>query len=74
MDSLIQCLPTLSVKIFFLASNWNLSQLSQHEAISFCPVADSMGEEADSHLAPPSYQGVVENKKVTPEPPLLQIK
>lgn len=43
-------------------------------SLRLCPVTCYLGEELDSHLAAPSYQGVVENKKVTPGPSLLQVK
>lgn len=73
MDSLFQCLPTLSVKNFFPNLQLELA-MPQHEAIPCCCVAGSIGEEPYPHLAPCSCQGVEESKEVTPEPPLLQIK
>ena len=48
------------------------SLLAQLEAILSHPISSHMGEQADPHLATASLQEVVENNKITPEPPLLQ--
>ena len=44
------------------------------ETIPSSPIASYMGEEANSHLATTSLQGVLEGYKVSPEPPRLQTK
>ncbi|KAK4819909.1 hypothetical protein QYF61_014644 [Mycteria americana] len=46
--------------------------LVQLEAISSCPIACYLGEEANTHLARTSFQVVVESDKVSPQPPFLQ--
>lgn len=47
--------------------------LAQLEAISSCHITSCLGEEADPHLATPSFQVVIKSRKVSPEP-LLQTK
>jgi len=42
------------------------------EAITSSCITGYVEEEADSHLATFSFQGVTESSKVSPEPPLLQ--
>ncbi|KAK4813860.1 hypothetical protein QYF61_001958 [Mycteria americana] len=46
--------------------------LAQLEVISSCPIACYLGEETDIHLTTTSFQVVVENDKVSPQPPFLQ--
>ena len=48
--------------------------LSQLEAVSSCPVASYLGEEADLHLVASSFQEVGGGDVVSPELPLLQAK
>ena len=48
--------------------------LEQFEAASSCPVAWYLGEEINTHLTTTSFQVVVENDQVSPQPPLLQNK
>ncbi|KAK4832875.1 hypothetical protein QYF61_025971 [Mycteria americana] len=48
--------------------------LVQLEAVSSCPMACYLGEEADTHLTTTSFQVVVESDKVSPQPLLLQAK
>ena len=44
----------------------------QLEAIIPCPIACYLGEETDIQLITTSFQVVVENDKVSPEPPFHQ--
>ena len=46
--------------------------MMQLEAIPSHSITGYTGEEANSHLAITSFQGVKESDKVSPEPPLLQ--
>ncbi|KAK4825624.1 LOW QUALITY PROTEIN: hypothetical protein QYF61_001304 [Mycteria americana] len=62
LGSLFQCLTTLLSK----------PPLVQLEAISSYPMACSLGDETDPHLATTSFQAVVESEKVSPQPLLLQ--
>ncbi|KAK4823878.1 hypothetical protein QYF61_007826 [Mycteria americana] len=48
--------------------------LAQLEAISSCPITCYLGEETDPHLSTASFQAVVENDEVSPQPPFLQAK
>ncbi|KAK4831149.1 hypothetical protein QYF61_015452 [Mycteria americana] len=48
--------------------------LKQLEAISSRPITSYLGEETDPHLTTTSFQVVVESKKVSPQPLLLQTK
>lgn len=48
------------------------SPLVHPEDISSYPVIYYLGEETYFHLATSSFQGVVETKKITPEPPFPQ--
>lgn len=47
---------------------------TQVEVISPCPIIGSLGKEAASHLAKPSFQAVVERSKVSSEPTFPQAK
>ena len=51
----------------------NLPQV-QLQAFTFCPIANYLGEEADSYLIRTSFWVTVEGNKFSPEPPLLQTK
>uniref|UniRef100_A0A803V581 Centrosomal AT-AC splicing factor n=1 Tax=Ficedula albicollis TaxID=59894 RepID=A0A803V581_FICAL len=42
--------------------------------MSSCLIRDCLREETDPHVAPASFQAVVESDKITPEPPFLQAK
>ena len=44
------------------------------EAIPSSPIASYAGDEANTHFTTTSFQAVVENDQVTPEPLLLQTK
>jgi len=48
--------------------------LTQLEAIASRPIASYLGEETNTCLTTTSFQIVVENNKVPPQPPLLQTK
>jgi len=48
--------------------------LTQLEAIASRPIASYLGEETNTCLTTTSLQGVVESKKVSPQPLLLQTK
>ena len=48
------------------------SHLEQREAIPSDPIYGYSGEEVGPHLATTSFQEVVKNNKVSPEPPHLQ--
>ncbi|KAK4823524.1 hypothetical protein QYF61_003033 [Mycteria americana] len=48
--------------------------LAQLEAVSSHPITCYLGEETDPHLSTPSFQVVVENDEVSPQPPFLQAK
>ncbi|KAK4813521.1 hypothetical protein QYF61_009247 [Mycteria americana] len=48
--------------------------LVQLETSSSYPIPCYLGEETDPHLSTPSFQGVVESDKVSPQPPFLQAK
>ena len=62
---------TLMEKKFF--SNIQLqSPLALFEAIPSSPISSYAEEEANAQFATTSFQGVVENIKVSTEPPLLQ--
>jgi len=46
--------------------------LAQLEAIASRPVASYLGEETNTCLTTPSFQGAAESNEVSPQPPLLQ--
>ena len=46
----------------------------QLEAIASRPITSYLGEETNTCLTTNSFQVVVENDKVPPQPPLFQIK
>ncbi|KAK4816344.1 hypothetical protein QYF61_015658 [Mycteria americana] len=48
--------------------------LAKLEAISSRPMTCYSGEETDTHLTTTSFQVVIQSDKVSPQPPLLQIK
>ena len=74
LDSLFQRLITLSVRKFFLDIQ-SKPPMEQLEAVSPCPMACSLGEEPDTHLATASFQGAAEAVRWgLPEPPPLQTK
>jgi len=45
------------------------SPLTQLAAISSCPISSCLGEETNTHLTTTSFQIVVEQDKVSPQPP-----
>jgi len=47
------------------------SPLTQLEAVASHPIASYLGEETSTHLTTTSFQVVVENNKIPPQPPLL---
>ena len=53
---------------------YSKTPLMQLEAIASHPIASYLGEETNTPLTTPSFQGVVESEKVPPQPPLLQTK
>ena len=73
LGSLFQCLTTLSVKKFFpnIQSEPPLMQL---EAIASCPVGSFLGEETNTLLITTTFHVIVENNKVSPQPPPLHTK
>lgn len=68
LDSLFQCLTTISVKIFFPKIH-SKPPLSQLEAILSCSVTCYMGEGTNAQLATTSFQIGVESKMVSPGNP-----
>jgi len=73
MGSLFQCLMTLLVKKFFLVSNLNLLW---HNWRPFLVVVSlvTWGKKPNTHLATTSFQAIVENNKISPQPPFTQTK
>lgn len=72
LNNMLQSQTTLPEKTFFLILNLNLLSATRVHFLSsyFCYLA----EEANTHLATASFQGVGEGNKACPEPPLLQTK
>jgi len=70
LDSLFQCLTTLSENDFF-SNNQPEPTLAEMEAILSHAISSYMREEADIHLATIFLQVVVQGSKVSPEPLLL---
>jgi len=73
LGSLFQCLITLFGEEIF-PNIQSKPPLTQLETVPFCPVACYLGEETDTHIITSSFQIVVENKKVSPQPPFLLAK
>ena len=69
LGSLLHCLTTLLEVKFFQMSNLNLLWCNLRPLSSYCCY---MREKADPHLTTTNFQRVVECKKVSPEPLLLQ--
>lgn len=69
LGSLSLCLAILFTKKFFSVSDLNMSQF---EAISSCSVAFILGRrDPTPDWLQPSFQGVVESGKISPEPPVV---
>ena len=68
LGSLRQCFSTLLEKKFF-PNIQPEPPLVQLKAITSHPITVNLGEEADSQLTTTSFQGAIENNKVSSEPP-----
>ena len=74
LGRMFQCLTTLSQNKFILISNLNLSWCNFRPYPLFLPLVTWEGKEFDCHIATISFQEIVENYKISSDPPLLRTK
>jgi len=73
LGSVLHCLTTLSMNNFFLMSSLNFSWCNFND-ISSHPIFFYLGIKTNTHHSTTSFQVVIENDKVSPQPPILQTK